>query len=138
MTTKMELGREVVRTMLGEDHIRRYDEVQKDGGFGSAMVPLALESAFGSIWARPGLDRKSRSMLTIGVLIALRHPEELKNHVRAALANGCTVQEIEEAIMHTIPYAGFPAAAQGMTAAKAILGELGLIDGAGAPPAGGG
>lgn len=133
MTSKTELGRDVVRTMLGDDHIRRYDELQQAGGFGSEMVALALDCAFGSIWARPSLERKHRSMVTIGVLVALRHPEELKNHVRAALANGFTVREIEEAIMHTIPYAGFPAASQAMAAARATLAGLGLLEDASRP-----
>jgi len=128
-TSKKELGREVVRSMLGEAHIRKYDELEKAGGFGSQIATLALESAFGSVWARPGLDRKHRSLVTIGVLVALHLPEELKNHVRAALANGLTVTEIEEAIMQTVPYAGFPAAGQGMAAAKTVLTDLGLIGG---------
>jgi 4-carboxymuconolactone decarboxylase len=128
MPTKKELGREVVRSMLGDKHIEKYDVLEKTGGFGADMAQIALESAFGSIWARPGLERKYRSMVTIGVLVALHHPEELKNHVRAAVANGFTAKEIEEAIMHTIPYAGFPAASQGMNAAKAVLSTMGLIE----------
>lgn len=127
MPTKKELGREVVRTMLGENHIKKYDESEKHPSFGTEMGQIALESAFGSIWARPGLEKKYRSLITIGVLIALHYPEELKNHIRAALTNGLTVKEIEEAIMHTVPYAGFPAAAQGMHAAKDVLTDLGLL-----------
>ena len=127
MSTNSELGREVVRAMLGEQHLEKYDAAERSGTFGADMARIALESAFGSIWARPGLDRKYRSLVTIGVLVALHYPEELMNHVRAAISNGLTAKEIEEAIMQTIPYAGFPAAAQGMKAARAVLSQLRLI-----------
>ena len=127
MPTKKELGREVVRSMLGEKHVEKFDAAEGSAAFGADMTQIALESAFGSIWARPGLDRKYRSMVTIGVLVALHFPEELKNHVRAAVANGFTAKEIEEAIMQTIPYAGFPAASQALNAARTVLSGLGLI-----------
>jgi 4-carboxymuconolactone decarboxylase len=127
MTTKKELGREVVRSMLGEKHVEKFDAAENSAAFGADMTRIALESAFGCIWARPGLDRKYRSMVTIGVLVALHFPEELKNHVRAAITNGFTAKEIEEAIMQTIPYAGFPAASQAMNATKDVLSSLGLI-----------
>ena len=127
MPTKKELGREVVRSMLGEKHLEKLDAAENSAAFGSGMTELALESAFGAIWTRPGLDRRYRSMVTIGVLVALHYPEELKNHIRAAMTNGFTPKEIEEAIMQTIPYAGFPAASQAMNAAREVLSDLGLI-----------
>jgi 4-carboxymuconolactone decarboxylase len=127
MPTKMELGREVVRSMLGEKHVEKFDAAENSTAFGADMTRIALESAFGSIWARPGLDRKYRSMVTIGVLVALHYPEELKNHIRAAVTNGFTAKEIEEAIMQTIPYAGFPAASQALNATKEVLASLGLL-----------
>jgi 4-carboxymuconolactone decarboxylase len=131
MPTKKELGREVVRSMLGEKHVEKFDVAENSTAFGADMTQIALESAFGTIWARPGLDRKCRSMVTIGVLVALHYPEELKNHIRAAITNGFTPKEVEEAIMQTIPYAGFPAASQAMNVARAVLSSLGLI---GDPP----
>jgi 4-carboxymuconolactone decarboxylase len=131
MPTKKELGREVVRSMLGEKHVEKFDVAENSTAFGADMTQIALESAFGAIWARPGLDRKCRSMVTIGVLVALHYPEELKNHIRAAITNGFTPKEVEEAIMQTIPYAGFPAASQAMNVARAVLSSLGLI---GDPP----
>ncbi len=127
MPTKKDLGREVVRSMLGDKHVEKFDVAENSTAFGADMSQIALESAFGTIWARPGLDRKYRSMVTIGVLVALHYPEELKNHIRAAITNGFTAKEVEEAIMQTIPYAGFPAASQAMNAAKAVLSSLGLI-----------
>ena len=125
---RTEAGRQVVREMLGEDFLHGLEAHIADGTFGSEAGRLALGSAFGDIWARPGLDRKSRSMITMAVLITLRVPHELKNHVRAALANGCTVAEIEEVIMQTIPYVGFPAVAVALSAAAEVLKEKGLLE----------
>jgi 4-carboxymuconolactone decarboxylase len=83
----------------------------------AVIADLSLEFVFGKVWGRGGLDRKQRSLVTIGVLIALRQAAELLNHLRVGLANGLTHAEIEEAIVQTAPYAGFPAA---WTAARAL------------------
>jgi 4-carboxymuconolactone decarboxylase len=83
----------------------------------SVIADLSLEFIFGKIWCRAGLDRKQRSLVTIAVLIALRQTVELQNHFRVGLTNGLTQSEIEEAIIQTAPYAGFPAA---WSAARAL------------------
>jgi len=127
MTDRIEAGRQVVRDMLGEQFLAAIDAHAAADGFGSAAARLALGSAFGDVWARPGLEKKMRSMVTMGILIALRTPAEFKNHVRAALGNGCTVSEIEEAIIQAIPYAGFPAASIALSAAAEVLKEKGLL-----------
>lgn len=80
------------------------------GGVGSVMTALSMEFVFGRVWSRDGLDRRQRSLVTIGLLIGLRHPEELRNHIRIGLTNGLSAREIEEAILQTAAYAGFPAA----------------------------
>src|SRR5271170_3703812 len=85
-------------------------------GFAASMANLAVDFAFGSVWARDGLERKQRSLVTIGILIALRQPSELKNHIRIGLTNGLSVREIEEALIQSVPYVGFPAAASASTA----------------------
>ena len=126
MSDRIEAGRQVVRDMLGEPFLAAMDAHAAGGGFGSAAARLALGSAFGDVWARPGLEKKMRSMVTMGILIALRTPAEFKNHVRAALGNGCTVTEIEEAIIQAIPYAGFPAVSIALSAAAEVLKERGL------------
>lgn len=130
MTNRYETGREIIRSMLGEQFLAGMDAHAAAAGFGSAAAKLAIGSAFGDIWARPGLERKYRSMVTLGILIALRTPAEFKNHVRAALNNGCTVMEIEEVILQAIPYAGFPAVSIALTAAADVLKEKGLLGGA--------
>ena len=91
------------------------------GDFGSTLTAMAMEFVFGQIWSHDILDAKQRSLVTIGILIALRQTEELKNHIRIGLTNGLTVREIEEATIQAAAYAGFPAA---HAATKAILEVL--------------
>ena len=90
-------------------------------GFGSAMVALAVDFVFGSVRTGPGLDRKQRSLVTLGILIALRRTEEFKKHVQIGLRNGLTVGQIEEALIQATAYAGFPAAYAASNAAAARL-----------------
>jgi 4-carboxymuconolactone decarboxylase len=91
------------------------------GGFADELGDLALEHVFGALWTRPGLDRRSRSLVTLGVLIALRANDELKVHFLIALRNGLTAEEIEEVIYHVAGYAGYPAAATARNIASAVL-----------------
>jgi 4-carboxymuconolactone decarboxylase len=127
MDERLEKGRQVVREMFGDQFLKSYDEHVNSGGFGSVAGRLGLGSSFADVWARPGLERKYRSMIVMAALIALRTPHEFKNHVRAALNNGCTVAEVEEVINQCIPYVGFPAAAIALGAASEVLRELGLL-----------
>jgi len=89
--------------------------------FGAYMGRLAFDNVFASLWTRPGLDRRSRSLVTLGILIALRAHEELHFHIPAALRNGLSQKEIEEVIYHASGYAGFPAAASARAVAAKIL-----------------
>ncbi len=123
MESAKESGRRVVREMMGEDVLEAMENHAAAGEFGSAAAELALENAFGDIWARPGLDRRSRSLVTLGILMAQGQPEELKNHVRIGLANGLTAKEIEEVLLQGIPYSGFPAYSVASRAALAVLRE---------------
>ncbi|MET7924807.1 carboxymuconolactone decarboxylase family protein [Streptomyces sp. NPDC005349] len=115
-------GEQVVRAMFGEDFLRDNMSAAADGeGPGADMARLALEQCFGEIWSRPGLDRRSRSLVTLGVLMAQGHQWEVRNHVIGGLGNGLTPQEIMEAVIQTVPYIGLPAAGQAMgSAARAI------------------
>ncbi|BBX45636.1 carboxymuconolactone decarboxylase family protein [Mycobacterium cookii] len=92
----------------------------RDGSFAQELGELSLDHVFGSLWTRPGLDRRSRSLVTLGALIAMRATEELRIHMPIALRNGLTVEEIEEVVYHITGYAGFPAA----NAARAIGREV--------------
>jgi 4-carboxymuconolactone decarboxylase len=92
-----------------------------DGGIAGELGDLTIDHVFGALWTRPGLDRRSRSLVTLGALIALRASEELKYHFAIALRNGLTVEEIEEVIYHMAGYAGYPAAANARNLARDVL-----------------
>jgi 4-carboxymuconolactone decarboxylase len=89
-----------------------------DGGLADELGDLSLDHVFGALWTRPGLDRRSRSLVTLGALIALRASDELKAHFQIALNNGLTLEEIEEVIYHMTGYAGYPAAVNARKVAR--------------------
>ncbi|MGW0891116.1 carboxymuconolactone decarboxylase family protein [Saccharopolyspora gloriosae] len=90
-------------------------------GFAAEIGELSLDNVFGALWSRPGLDRRSRSILTIGILIALGATEELKVHFPIALVNGVTREELEEIVYHSAGYAGYPAASTARLAGMEVL-----------------
>ncbi len=92
-----------------------------DGGFADELGDLSIDHVFGAMWTRPGLDRRSRSLVTLGALIALRANDELKYHFPIALRNGLSMEEIEEVIYHMAGYAGYPAAATARNVARDVL-----------------
>lgn len=112
-------------TMGAERAVHFRAGVEREG-FGSGMAKLAADFAFGSVWTRDGMERKQRSLVVIGALIAQRAGDELKNHFRIGLANGLTAREIEEAVIQSVPYVGFPAAGQAMACAIEVLREAGI------------
>ena len=124
MSDLTERGLELFSELRGAERAAEMRDAVSAGGFGSAMMALAVDFVFGSIWTRPGLDRKQRSLVTLGILIALRRTEELKNHVQIGLKNGLTVGEIEESLIHATAYAGFPAAYAASNAAAEVLRDL--------------
>lgn len=110
-------GARVYAELRGAAKATEMQEMAHGIGAEAVIADLSLEFVFGKVWGRGGLDRKQRSLVTIAVLIALRQTAELQNHLRVGLTNGLTQVEIEEAIVQTAPYAGFPAA---WSAAKAF------------------
>lgn len=94
--------------------------------FNRPFEDLVTRYCFGDVWARPGLDRKTRSLITLAALTALTKPNQLRVHVRGALANGCSVEEIREVLMHTSIYAGIPAGVEAFSAAAEVLKSEGL------------
>lgn len=92
-----------------------------DGGFADELGDLSIDHVFGALWTRPGLDRRSRSLVTLGALIALGADRELKVHFQIALRNGLTLEEIEEVIYHMTGYAGYPAAATARKLAREVF-----------------
>ena len=93
----------------------------RDGNVADELGDLSIGHVFGDLWTRPRLDRRSRSLVTLGALIALRATDELKFHFQIALRNGLTIEEIEEVIYHMAGYAGYPAAATARNVACEVL-----------------
>ncbi|MFJ8109550.1 carboxymuconolactone decarboxylase family protein [Streptomyces sp. NPDC096132] len=95
----------------------------RDGRLGEDLVDIGLTSVWGALWGREGLAPRDRSLVTLGILIALGAETELKTHVRIALTNGLTRDEIAEVVYHSSGYAGFPRAVAARTAAREALGD---------------
>jgi 3-oxoadipate enol-lactonase/4-carboxymuconolactone decarboxylase len=117
-----EAGMAVRRQVLGDDHVDR--AVAGTTGFTRDFQELITAYAWGEIWTRPGLDRRSRSMITLTALVALGHQEELAMHVRAARTNGLTDDEIKEVLLQSAIYCGVPAANTAFRIAQRVLGEM--------------
>jgi 4-carboxymuconolactone decarboxylase len=112
-----EEGMEVRRRVLGDEHVDRATTAATD--LDADFQRWITEMAWGGVWARPGLDLKARSLITIAILGALNH-EELELHIRAARNTGVTPDELTEALLHVAVYAGVPAANRAFRVAKQI------------------
>ena len=115
-------GMQIRREVLGDDHVDRANAATTD--FTRDFQELITEYAWGTIWTRPGLDRRSRSMITLTALVARGHHEELAMHVRAARRNGLSVDEIKEVLLQTVIYCGVPDANTAFRIAQAALAEV--------------
>ncbi len=113
------------REVLGAEYVDA--SLARANGFNTVLQDLATEMAWGYAWTRPGLDRRTRSFLTLALLTALGRGPELKLHVRGALTNGLTVDEIKETLLHATAYVGVPAGLDAFRAATEALTELGAI-----------
>jgi 4-carboxymuconolactone decarboxylase len=116
----IEDGMEVRRRVLGQEHVDRATAATTD--FDRSFQEWITESVWGGIWTRPGIDIRSRSMVTIAILGALNH-EELELHLRAARNTGLTPEEVAEVLLHVAAYAGVPAGNRAFKLAKAIYEE---------------
>ena len=112
-------GMRVRREVLGDDHVDR--AVERTTPFTAEFQDLITRYAWGEIWTRPGLDRRTRSCITITALVALGHFDELELHVRAALRNGLTADELKEVLLQAAVYCGVPAANHAFAVAAAVL-----------------
>lgn len=122
-------GLAVYSSLRGHERAEKMRNAIDSGGVGSTLTTLSMEFVFGKIWSREGLDRQRRSLVTIGILIALRQTDELKNHIRIGLTNGLSVSEVEEAILQAAVYAGFPAARCASNALLDVLQEAAFAEG---------
>ncbi len=117
-------GMELRRSMWGEAGAE--PRVNQATPFNLPLEDMVTRWGFGDIWQRPGLDRRTRSMITLAALTALCRPNQLKGHVEGAIANGVTVEEIREILLHTSVYSGIPTGVEAFAAAKEVLRKLGL------------
>ena len=114
-------GMRVRREVLGDDHVDR--AIESTTELTAGFQDFITRYAWGEVWARPGLDRRTRSAITLTALIALGRDHELAMHVRAALRNGLTRDEIGEVILHCAVYCGVPAANRAFAVAQGVLSE---------------
>ena len=116
-----EQGMRVRRDVLGDEHVDR--ALEQATPFTRSFQDFITSHAWGAAWARPGLDRRTRSAITLALLTALGREQELALHVRGALRNGLTEEEIAEVFIHTAVYAGVPAANAAFATAQRVLNE---------------
>ena len=122
MEDKLEQGMQIRRAVLGDAHVDRA-EANKTS-FDADFQQFITETAWGTVWSRPGLDRKTRHLLTIAILAALGKEHELALHIRATQNTGVTPDEVKELLLQVAVYAGVPAANTGIAIAKQIYNEL--------------
>lgn len=123
-STRIAAGMSTRRAVLGDAHVDRATAAKST--FDSDFQDFITEGAWGSVWSRPGLSKRERSMITIALLAALGHDEEVAMHVRATANTGASSDDIKEALLHVAVYAGVPAANRAFKIAKRELeGEKG-------------
>jgi len=115
-------GMAVRRGVLGDAHVER--TLARRNDFNADFQDFITRYAWGEVWSRPGLDRHTRSLLTLALMVALNRGDEFKMHVRAALGNGVTRDEINEVLLHSAIYAGVPAANSAYHLAEEIFAEI--------------
>jgi len=119
---KFKRGMKVRREVLGDAHVDRAEANKTD--FDADFQRFITETAWGSVWARPGLDKKTRHLLTIAILAALGKEHELAMHIRATQNTGVTPDEVKEVLLQVAIYAGVPAANSAIAIAKNVYAEL--------------
>ena len=117
----LEQGLKTRKAVLGAEYVDR--QISQADDFSLPMQELATKAAWGLVWTRPGLSRKARSMINIAMLVALGKADELELHIAGALQNGVTKKEIQEILIHTSMYCGFPAALGGFRIARAYFAK---------------
>jgi 4-carboxymuconolactone decarboxylase len=121
-----EEGMKIRREVLGDEHVDR--ATASAGAFDAPFQDFITKYAWGGVWSRPGLDRRTRSVITLTALVTLRAENELPLHIRGALRNGLSPEEIGEVLLHTAVYAGVPAANAAFAVARRVLREEGAIE----------
>jgi 4-carboxymuconolactone decarboxylase len=115
-------GLKIRREVLGDAHVDR--SLAAVSEFARPVQEYVTATAWGDIWSRPGLDRRTRSLLNLAMLTALNRNHELGVHVRGAVTNGCSTEEIQEVLLQAAVYCGAPAALESFRVAERVLGEI--------------
>ncbi len=123
-TKLYEEGLKVRREVLGTDYVDPQIKRAETDPLAAMLQDFVTEFCWGAAWTRPGLPRKTRSLLNLAMLTALDKPEELKTHVRGALTNGCTREEIAETLLHAMVYCGVPAGVNAFRHMREVFDRL--------------
>jgi 4-carboxymuconolactone decarboxylase len=115
-------GMQTRREVLGDEHVDRAEAAKTP--FDADFQEYITRNAWGSVWSRPGLSRRERSLVTIALMTALGHDNELELHLRASRRTGATPDDVKEVLLHTAVYAGVPAVNHAMKIAKRVFAEL--------------
>lgn len=119
-----EKGLAIRRAVLGAEYVDR--AIASADDFNRPMQELTTQYCWGEVWGRPGLDRRTRSMINLAMISALNRPHELKIHVKGAIANGLTKDDIREVLLQVAIYCGVPAGVDGFRTAQEAFKELGI------------
>jgi 4-carboxymuconolactone decarboxylase len=122
--SRFDVGMGVRSEVLGAEHVER--SLQNATAFARPMQDLVTEYCWGAVWSRPGLDRRTRSLINLGMLTALNRRHELGVHIRGALNNGVTPEEIREVLLQAAIYCGVPAGMDAFRVAEEALSEQGI------------
>jgi len=126
MTDAFDKGLETRKEVLGTDYVE--NSIRNATEFDRSFQTFITESAWGGVWTRGPLDRKTKSIITLSVLVALRSDHEIELHIRGAINNGVTPEEIMALLIHASVYAGVPASVSAVRIAKRVLSEIGEIN----------
>jgi len=125
MSDMRETGRQILKEVVGQEYFDKREA--STNAFNEEAIRLSEEYCFGEIWSRPGLERKTRSLLCVATMIALNRQHELRIHIGTALTNGATAEEIREVLLQSIIYCGLPAGLEGFRVAEEVLSSRGAI-----------
>ena len=121
MSERFERGLAMRRQVMGDAHVER--AFASATGFSRPLQEFMTEHAWGTVWCRDGIDLKTRSLITVAMLAALGRGQELSGHVRGALHNGASADEVREVLLHAAVYVGVPLAAEAVRIAEAVVRE---------------
>jgi 4-carboxymuconolactone decarboxylase len=117
-----EIGLQIRRDVLGAEYVDK--SISQADDFNRPLQELVTEYCWGAVWSRPGISRKMRSLINLAMLTALNRPHEVQLHLKAALNNGCSKEEIMEVLLQTAIYCGVPAAIDSFRLAREVFSEI--------------